>query len=217
MLSLALLATAVPMKILFLGNSHTTTYNVAGMTVELLRSAGAQVETHAVQGASFLNDFANDTRLLSSMRKGTWNVAVLQAAKLSSSHRYIYSQEGGLKVADAANAGGAKTFFFAEWPRRGWNESNYIYGIYAGMVKDVKAEIIPVCDAWDWMRSNFPHVDLWAADGNHSNLSGAYLAAMTLARHLHGPNFDPTWIVSGLTKAYAKECLRAAEASTRTR
>lgn len=193
MLLAALAATALKQstgpsyRILFLGNSHTQYNDLTGKVATLLRSSGASVEHAMIQGAH-LDDLSRNAAVLSTIDKDKWTHVVLQGAMISSSHKYDYSQEPGIALAARAKKAGSKALLFAEWPRKGWDESDYIYKHYAIIQKAAGGDILPVCYAWDAAIKAKPGLEMWASDGNHSNDAGAYLAACTIAYWIAGPD-----------------------------
>lgn len=195
-----ILAQPKELRILFLGNSHTATHDVPGMVRHLIETPSKQVKTHFVFGA-YLNDLDTPTnrKLISD---GKWDVVVFQAAKVSSSHKYTYSQAGGINLAKLAKASGARTYLFVEWPRRGWNESDLQMAVYKRIAAATGAKPIPICYAWDAALKRWPSLDMWAADGNHSALPGAYLAACSISYAISsGANpWSPRGLGAGLAK-----------------
>jgi hypothetical protein len=224
MLLAALVATALKQtgpayRILFLGNSHTQYNDLIGKVATLLRSAGGSVEFKMIQGAH-LEDLSRNPAVTDSIDKDKWTHVVLQGAMISSSHKYEYSQEPGIALAARAKRAGSKALLFAEWPRKGWDESDYIYKHYAIIQKAAGGDILPVCYAWDAAMKAKPGLDMWASDGNHSNDTGTYLAACTIAYWIAGPDakFKPiTTEVDGKTNSLlmksAQDAVRARKKS----
>lgn len=176
-----LLAPAAPaIQILFLGNSHTWSHVVHELVRQELGYRGRPATVKALSGG-FLNDMAERAPTRAEVKDPRWDFVVLQGAKMSSSHRYVYSQRGPIELAQLAQGAGATPLLFAEWPRRNWNETAYILGIYNDISAATGARVVPVCRAWDYVLGKGLKVDLWAPDGNHSSEAGAVLAAMTLA------------------------------------
>ncbi|HRK20436.1 MAG TPA: SGNH/GDSL hydrolase family protein [Fimbriimonadaceae bacterium] len=200
--ALLCLATPAPkdMRLLFFGNSHTAGFNVPAMVESLLENdgSGRKVAQVAHTGGLLLNHWGVE-EYRKEVSEGKWSAVILQGAGMSSSHKYKYSQEGAIGFARLAVKSGAQTLLFAEWPRRGWNETGYIMGIYQGIRKAAPgSEVIPVPQSFDAARKRYPALDLWAPDGNHSNQAGAYLAACVIAKSLGGMSAKATWTPSGL-------------------
>lgn len=197
MISLLALAT-VPVRILFLGNSHTGVNDFPSLVCSLLESGGLHCQKEVRLGG-LLRDLADESSL-DQIRTGKFDFVVLQGAEISSSHKYRYAQAGPIKLARTAATAGARPLLFAEWPRRGWDESDFILGVYREIQKaEKKAEIVPICRAWDLAGKRRPKLDLWSDDGNHADLAGSYLAAATMAYWIAGAEIVFTWGPTGLS------------------
>lgn len=194
------------MRILFIGNSHTGNCDVPGTIKAMIESdgSGRRVYTETLSVA-FLEDAAQQPSYMNTVRNGKWDIVVLQGLKLSNSHKYKYPHDGAVEVAKAAIKGGAKTYFFAEWPRAGWNETDYILKEYGEISKATGAEIIPICRTWDSVLANNKNANLWSQDGNHSSPLGAYLACCVIYYWIsgdsHKPNYAPRDVQSEALRA----------------
>lgn len=207
-----LVVQAQQVRILFLGNSHTANNNVPLLVKNLIQSDGSgRKVTYTVITGAFLEDLAKTKRVVDTIRTGKWNYVVLQGAKLSSSHNFNYSQDGAIALARLALQSGAKPMLFAEWPRKGWNETDYILGVYAKIKAASGAFIIPVCRGWDLALSQVPTLNLWATDGNHSSLLGAYLASGVIYYWLSGDSRTPKFTPSGLSSAQTTQMIQFAK------
>lgn len=202
-------------RILFLGNSHTAYNDLTTTTAALLQSSGAKVEFAMFTGGH-LDDLEPRPDVRKSIDNGRWTHVVLQGAMISSSHKYEYSQAAGIALAQRAVRAGAKPLYFSEWPRRGWNESDYIYKHYEIIRKEAGGENVPICYAWDAARSFNPRVEFWSPDGNHSNSTGAYLAAATIAYWIAGPGANLNYVPRRMDKALAASLLRASRSTVAT-
>lgn len=200
------LGTVAPkvLAVLFLGNSHTSSYDVPGMVRALLLSDGTRREVKVEsRSASFLEDFATMPSVTQLIRGRAWDAVVMQGAKLSSSHKYDYPHDGAVKIARMARDSGAKALLFAEWPRRGWNETEYILKEYREISTPSGATLMPVCRTWDKVRAARPNLELWSSDGNHANQAGAYVAACHLYFELFGKSGSPNWRLGSMAQGDA--------------
>jgi hypothetical protein len=218
MLSSIVLATFLAPKTLnvyFLGNSHTANFNVPEMVARLLENPGKlQIKT-GMRTAGFLEDFARNQYVRTEIASGRWNILVMQGAKLSSSHRYEYDHTGSIELAKLATAKGMKVGYFAEWPRKGWNESNWIMDQYRGIGKSTSTPVIAVPLAFDRYLARNPRADVWSLDGNHSSITGAYLAACTIALWIVDSKVQLTkWRPEGINAQTAATLQAIAEATS---
>ena len=196
-----LLLTQLPKasKILFIGNSHTYVNDVPESVRQLLLSDKSG-RNPKVQSFSVSLLEAGGPDVESAIRSDNWDVVVLQGAQVSSSHKYRYKQDRAIAFARLAIGRKAKVLLCAEWPRRGWDESQYQLGVY----KEIQAAarpsvIVPICEVWDASRSKLAGIDLWAGDGNHANVKGSFLSACTIYRYLtENLNGNPSWRPAGV-------------------
>lgn len=198
-------ATAKPYRVLFLGNSHTQ-FNDLPKTFEALAESDGSRRDVIVEFrfGGFLEDMARDEQIVNLVRDGKWDAVSLQAAKVSSSHKYRYSQEGAIKLARVAMKARSKTVLFVEWPRQDWDESDFQMNVYKEIRSASGARISPICYAWDNVLKKRPSLELWAPDGNHPSNIGSYLAACSLYFAVFGtervPRVRPRDLDNGLAK-----------------
>jgi len=200
-LAVALLGAQTQLHILFIGNSHTQVNDLPMMVKSLLESdgSGRKVETYRFFD-EFLNDAYNDAAVRKAIVDPKWDVVVLQAAKASSSHKYRYNNDGAAALARMALHAKSRALFFVEWPRRGWDESDFQMGVYRPIQSaSPGSELVPVCYAWDALLKRWPDAELWADDGNHASPLGTFLAANVFYYYLAGDNRQPAWILPGVS------------------
>jgi hypothetical protein len=187
-LSLALLSLAIagqqpakPLHVLFLGNSHTAFNNVPALVKGIGNSAGHPI-TFEVRTGAFLEDIAAQPEVQRMIRERKFDVVVMQAAKVSSSHQYTYPQDRAIALAKSAKGAGTRVVLFSEWPRQGVDEAEYTLDVYRRIAKAAGgAEIATVAYAWARVLQGSPQLPLWS-DGNHASARGSFLAAEVLYR-----------------------------------
>ena len=179
-------------RILFLGNSHTTNSNVPWIVERLIESdgSGRKATVSSVKG-EFLSTIYNRGSIKDKIMKGDWDYVVLQGQEISKSHKFSYSKTEAIALAKMAKSAGAKALLFAEWPREGIDESDYIYGIYEHIAKESGAEVVPVCYAFDEAREKDSSIELLLRDGNHASHFGGLLASLTIYYWISGTERDP--------------------------
>lgn len=203
------------LRILFLGNSHTAQHDIPSTVKRLLETdgSGRKVTVELLSG-TFLRSIFQNRKTSSKIAKGNWDYVVLQGQEISSSHKYDYSKKEAISLANIARESGAKPLLFAEWSRRGINESYYIYNIYKYISKESRADVVPIGYAFDTALAMNRKLELWASDGNHSSSQGALLASMTIYYWINGTKTDPAHQrVRGVT-ASRQKLLRTAAKST---
>jgi len=196
----ATLAASQSLRILFIGNSHTEVNDLPTMVASLLQSdgSGRRVETQRYFEA-FLTDAVNDPAACTAAADPKWDVVVLQGAMASSSHKYKYDNTNCATIGNMARKAGSRVLYFVEWPRRGWDESEFQMNVYRPIRNAVPgSELVPVCYAWDAILKKSPNLDLWNVDGNHASPLGTYLAANVFYYYLAGMSRNPSWSLAGI-------------------
>src|SRR5947209_17408800 len=84
-----------PLRILFVGNSHTQVNDVPAILTHLLESdgSGRKVETYRFF-SPFLNNAFKDPAVRKAVNDPHWSIVVLQGALVSSSHTINYPNDG---------------------------------------------------------------------------------------------------------------------------
>lgn len=179
-------------RILFLGNSHTTNSNVPWIVERLIEYDDSKREAIVsnVKG-DFLRTLYSNPSVRDKIAKGDWDYVVLQGQEISMSHKYEYSKTGAIALAKLAKSAGAKVLLFAEWSREGIDESDYIYDIYKNIAKESGAEVVPIGYSFDRALAKDSSLKLLLEDGNHASHFGGLLASLTIYYWISGTERDP--------------------------
>ncbi len=167
-------------RVLFIGNSHTSACGMADMFRHLCESDGRDRRFHveSCTGGAFLADHAESERTLTKIGRDGWDFVVLQAQKYSTSGRYSYPVTGAVHLAKVAQEHNARVLMFPEWRRRGHvAEGVRIHKLHESIAEQSGANVAPVGLAWDLALEQDPNLELHASDGNHAAPKGAYLTA----------------------------------------
>lgn len=203
-LLLGAILTADPLPILFFGNSHTAGNDLSGMVRQLLESDGSGRKIKVdFRMSGFLEEAASIQDNLNAIKSRKWFAIVMQGLKMSSSHKYEYDHTGAVNLAKFSKKHTEKPLFFAEWPRKDWDEADWILGQYGPISKETGVPIAPVGLAWKPVLKEFPKLSLWTADGNHATSAGSFLAACGIYYSLVGSEREPTWFPAGMDKKLA--------------
>ena len=171
-------------KLLFMGNSHTGVNNVPGLVAQMVRAARPSRTVASVEAPDwlFLGDRATDSASLQLLHERAWTFVVLQAQEYSSSGQFTYPTTGAESLVRMTNEEvHAVPILFPEWPRRGINETQRIYSLHVSIAQKQPACVAPIPQAFDVAITRTPDIPLWADDGNHSSLQGAFLASLVIA------------------------------------
>jgi hypothetical protein len=171
-------------RLLFLGNSHTQRHDVPGTVVALLRAARPGLRVEAVREPSIqhLEERATHRPTLDLLASRPWDYVVLQAQDYSLSGRSSYPNDGAKELVHLARQQGADVVLYAEWARRGIDETRLIVDVYTALTQPEPACLPPVPEAFE--RAAPLRLRLLATDGNHSSPAGAFLAGAVLAAAL---------------------------------
>jgi hypothetical protein len=197
-------------KVLFLGNSYTGVNNLPQLVHDLALSAGdTLVFDSNTPGGYQLIDHSNDVISQNKIMSGGWDYVVIQGQ----------SQEP-ITFTNQFNSGGgalynlikqynpcAVTMPYMTWGRKNGDASNCaafpVMCTYQGMdttirkrylmlTNFVKGEVSPVSVVWNYLRQNYPGINLYQADESHPSLEGSYAAACCFYAMLFKK--DPTLI-----------------------
>ncbi len=178
-------------RVLFIGNSYTSSNDLPGMFRQLARAGGHQVVTgvSAPGGWRFL-DHVRETPMLPILHTTEWQYVVLQeqsqipsVAALRSEYMYPSARILAQQITQA----GATPLFFVTWGHRsGWREHGLVgYAAmqaqlnrgYEEIAHELGTPTAPVGAAWELVVHQHPAIELWQPDGSHPSRYGTYLAA----------------------------------------
>ena len=176
-------------QLLFMGNSHTAANGMPHLVTAMIGTGipGATASQATAPGYLFLADRINDGVSRPLLESRNWSHVVLQAQKYSSSGLYDYPTVAAEEWIRSAKAQGAQPILFPEWPRRGnTEEGERVHQLHLAIASREPACVAPVGLAFEVALERYPNLVLHAADGNHSSLTGALLAAFVLYEVITG-------------------------------
>ena len=177
------------LHVLFIGNSLTYVNDLPRI-LEALSDSGRQplLETRMVAKPDYsLEDHWNDGDAAAAIRKGGWDLVVLQQGPSSVEANRQLLIDYTKRFAAVMQLVGARPALYMVWPTidRGedFERSSESYRLAADAVSGV---LFPVGDAWRaaWRRA--PSMRLYASDGLHPSVEGSYLAALVMYEMLYG-------------------------------
>jgi hypothetical protein len=174
----------LPIKVLFIGNSYTSTNDLPGMLAALSKSADARpaliVDSHLVGGAT-LKKHWDDGAALQKIKSADWDFVVLQEqsqAPLPQFGRDDLFYPYARLFAKEIRGIGAIPLFYMTWarpdtpgPQAWWTES------YVAIAKELNAECAPAGMAVEKVRKNLPHLQVFQDAGGHPTPETTYLIA----------------------------------------
>ena len=154
----------------------------------MLRASRPRVHARVTvaPGLLHLNERATDEATQRLLQSRHWDVVVLQAQNYSLSGTTDYPNDGSVSLVRSVRERGALPILFAEWPRRGIDETQIILDAYRAIARREPACLPPIPETFDHALAQDPRLRLRASDGNHSSAAGAFLASLILYATISG-------------------------------
>jgi hypothetical protein len=180
---------APTLRILFIGNSLTSTYDVPSM-VQAIAQSGTRREVH-VEAAAFpdfgLQQHWEDGRARRLIRRRGWTHVVLQQgpSSLADSRRILHDYAG--RFVEEIRAAGARPVFYSVWPAR--DRLAFFDAVtesYRSAAALTGGALAAAGEAWRLAWREDPLLPLYGADGFHPSPLGAYLAALVITQTITG-------------------------------
>jgi hypothetical protein len=209
-------------RVLFIGNSYTAVNNLPQLTADCALSIGfagfpMEIASSTPGGTTFQVHTTNATSQ-SLINQGNWDYVVLQEQSQLPSFPDSQVAVECFPFATALNEqilaadSCAETIFYMTWGRQNGDASNcaswppvctyegmdsLLNLRYRQMAIDNEAILSPVGALWKYIRTNYPEINLYAADGSHPSLEGTYAAACSMVSVIF--RTDPTLITYSTT------------------
>lgn len=209
-------------RVLFIGNSYTAVNNLPQLTADCALSIGfagfpMEIASSTPGGTTFQMHTTNTTTQ-SLISQGNWDFVVLQEQSQLPSFPDAQVQTECFPFATQLNDqilaadSCAETIFYMTWGRQNGDASNcaswppvctyegmdsLLNLRYRQMAIDNQALLSPVGALWNYIRTNYPEINLYAADASHPSLEGSYAAACSMVSIIF--RTDPTLITFNST------------------
>jgi protocatechuate 3,4-dioxygenase beta subunit len=188
-------------RVLFLGNSLTSTNDVPALVQAMAATGGIRIEFEAVTppGVSLEDQWQiGDGRR--KLAESKWDFVVLQQGPSSRPESQVNLREWAMKWSEDARAHGAKPALYMVWPFQGQNNGfKLVAQSYRKAAEACDGLILPAGEAWAECLRGGNSIHLYQADGLHPTLAGSYLAALVITQGITG--LKPTSIPSQLKLA----------------
>lgn len=169
-------------SILFIGNSLTYGNNVPVLLQSVFDSVGVSIEVAMVAKPNFgLQDHWDDRDALREIRRRGWGHVVLQQGPSSRGDSRAQLRHDVRRFSAEIAAIGARPALYSVWPTRD-REQDFDRAVesYSLAAADVGGLLFPVGQAWRAALRRNADLELYAADGLHSTVTGSYLAALVM-------------------------------------
>lgn len=204
-----------PLRVLFVGNSHTFMNDMPQMIAELAHAAGERplYPKLIARGGARLADHVADGHAAATLGAGRWDALVLQEQQQYLSfgrEQRLRDTHAPAQLLDiAAKTAGARTVITMGWARREGDPHNQPGDTFQAMherlavghrelASALSATLAPVGIAWKAALDARPELPLYRADGSHAAPLGSYLAACMLYRALYGKSPSGNAFTAGL-------------------
>ncbi len=197
-------------NVLFLGNSYTGVNNLPQIVHDVALSAGdTLVFDSYTPGGYQLIDHSTDPISQNKIMTGGWDYVVIQGQSQEPITSYNQFNNGGSALNNLVKQYNpcAITMPYMTWGRKNGDASNCvtfpvmctyqgmdttIRNRYLNLTAFINGEVSPVSVVWNYLRQNYPGIELYQADESHPSLEGSYAAACCFYATLFKK--DPTLI-----------------------
>lgn len=211
------------LRVLFIGNSYTATYNVPGLVSQIAVSTGRHLDytTHNPGGTTFEMHFQNAT-VQQLLAQPGWDAIVLQEQSqvpVIPYFREAITMPFGDSLAARARVANpcARIMLFVTWGRQNGGQqcvsgqcsapfANFdeyqdtLTWAYERLADSINAELCPVGEAWRASLALDPSILLHSADQSHQSAEGAHLAAAAFYVALFQDSaIHCTWVPANIT------------------
>jgi hypothetical protein len=179
-----------PLKVLFIGNSHTLVNDVPELFARLAKQSGIQVEKRMIaEGGKTLEYHAGTEVVKENILHGNYDWIVLQHWAHPFNETYAKSMENGAKqLFEMIGKTKSKAVFYKPWPRKSTVPGEYplMSATYAQMAKQYHAGLANVGDVFEKYRALYPGETMYANDGEHASPLTSNIAAYVILRTIMG-------------------------------
>jgi hypothetical protein len=183
-------AEPAPLKVLFIGNSHTMVNNVPELFARLAKQSGVQIEKRMIaEGGKTLEYHAGTEVVKENLLHGDNDWIVLQHWAHPFNETYAKSMENGAKqLFEMIGKTKSKTVFYKPWPRKSTAPGEYplMSATYTRLAKQYHASLANVGDVFEKYRALHPGERMYADDGEHASLLTSNIAAYVILRTITG-------------------------------
>ena len=179
-----------PLKVLFIGNSHTMVNDVPELFARLAKQSGIQVEKRMIaEGGKTLENHAGTEIVKENILHGDYDWIVLQHWAHPFNETYAKSMESGAKqLFDMISKTKSKSVFYKPWPRKLTAPGEYplMSATYERLANQYHADLANVGDVFEKYRALYPGETMYAIDGEHASLLTSNIAAYVILRTITG-------------------------------
>jgi hypothetical protein len=198
-------------RILFVGDSFTSSQGGIYSHLVKLAQPTPVVADHVTVGGATLRQLWTLGDAVRAIDTHSYDVVVLQDDIPETNVDYF--REFARMFIDEARKHHARPILYMTWAydRLGWISMQQIADAHRDLARETRVEVAPVGLAWELARKERPSIELFAADREHPNPYGMYLATCVMYATIFGK--DPaglTYVPEGVTPSDAAFLQRVA-------
>lgn len=178
------------LKVLFIGNSLTF-FNSLPNTVATFIEAGAKRQTSVsnvvVPGATLKQHWDQGDAQKKIGTGSNWDYVAIQGKSMESYENRAGFFDYGKRLADAVRKAHAEPILYETFANLNKPQNQaLVHDSYFALGKELHSKVIPVGDAFYFVRKNEPSIELWLEDKLHPTPAGTYLAGCVFYEFLTG-------------------------------
>ena len=207
-------ADAVPLRVLFVGNSLTATNDLPGRVAGLAAAGGKRLEYGEITFGGFnLEDHWNQGDARAALASGRWDVVIMQQGPSALPESQIDLRRWAIRFADEARRAGTRPALLTVWPEsyRRPALSDVIVS-YRNAAESARAELFPAGEAWHAAWACDARMPLYGRDGFHPSALGTYVAALVV----YGRLFKAPLLTPSLRRGLKPRTARLLQAAAAT-
>ena len=186
-------ADAVPLRVLFVGNSLTETNDLPARIAGLAAVTGRRLEYEAITFGGFsLEDHWNQGDARAAIATGRWNAVIMQQGPSALPESQVDLRLWAGRFADEARAVGTRPALLTVWPENYRRPAlSDVIVSYRSAAEAAGAQLFPAGEAWHAAWDCNARLPLYGPDGFHPSALGTYAAALVVyGRLFKAPLFD---------------------------
>ena len=192
LLTLSACVAPAPLRVLFVGNSHTYVNDVPELVRQIGIAKGVQLEVDSVTaGGATLEDHIQSGAVRQRLESATFSAVVFQEQSVHQVLELNEYEASARKLAELARAHNARVFIYMDWTRQsaveqyGYTQRNWTDSALR-VARAIGSGVAPVGEAWLYANRRDKALQLQQSDGNHATFARSYPAASTIFYALTG-------------------------------
>lgn len=174
------------LRVLFVGNSLTTTNDLPGMVQTIAEAAGHELSQADISAPNFSLEDHYNSAAPGVIRQTRPDVVVLQEGPSSLPENQVYLKDWTIRMNESIQEVGARAALFMVWPEVARKATAFpaVRDSYSNAALAVGGVFIPAGESWRELWKADSSAALYGSDGYHPSELGSIVAALTIFRML---------------------------------